>query len=487
MLQRIQNIFRTDAFIPSGAVFPDIDAEKIAAELKLDDQAKTRGAANQPASDETNFDSVEMRVIERIEELRRKGLENYEANRRVYAERLSRAAEARKEVEIVAGKARSDFIAEVSVWKSFLATPKENLLEAFNWRNTFRKKNNLERPAVEFGGWPKTLALGLVLILIETGLNGYLFAQKNTLGLLGGILAALLVSISNVGVSGLAGYFCRIFTHRNWILKFLGILIVALWIVFAGGFNLAVAHFRDAVESIGNWSEAAKLAQQTLVGSPAGIASIESWLLVVMGCLISFLAFLKGINTDDAYPRYGRISRAVLTARTKYADTYEDAIGRLDDHRNSAIDDLKAAHEEVRVGISEAVDSLFGQSSLQSQLGSFLEQCDIKTALLLSRYRDANRTAREEKAPKSFEKTFQFEKFEVQTIEQPRKTNAEAEAKQVSDLVDKTIAEIFTEFEASVRTYKDIESVQGNAVVDPPQEAASSNLPSENASSAGVP
>ncbi len=43
MLERLKSVFRSDDFIPTAAVFPDIDAEKIARDLKLEENGKARG------------------------------------------------------------------------------------------------------------------------------------------------------------------------------------------------------------------------------------------------------------------------------------------------------------------------------------------------------------------------------------------------------------------------------------------------------------
>ncbi|HRK67042.1 MAG TPA: hypothetical protein PKY73_05770, partial [Hyphomonas sp.] len=82
MFERLRSVFRADDFVPTSAVFPSIDSEKIAKEMKLEELGKARGKENQPSADAKEFDHVETGVIERIEELRRRGLENFETNRR---------------------------------------------------------------------------------------------------------------------------------------------------------------------------------------------------------------------------------------------------------------------------------------------------------------------------------------------------------------------------------------------------------------------
>lgn len=460
MLDRVKNLFRSDDFIPTAAVFPSIDSEKIAREMKLEDQGKSRGRQNQPPTDTKDFDHIETGIIERIEELRRKGLENFETNRRVYNERLARAGYATKEVDIAAGNAKGDFGKLVQFWQSRIEATRERLYDTYRWRERFREVNRLERPAKEFEGWIRVFALAIVLIGIEAGINAYLFSQGNEFGLLGGILAAVIVSVVNVGGSAMLGYMARYIHRRNWLLKFGGLLFVLIWIAYAVVLNLGVAHFRDGLESGVHWRDAAEAAVPALLASPLHLASIESWLLVGIGALISTLAFRKGWHTDDPYPGYGRVERAVNVARDRYVSELEAALEELGARRDEAILELQDASEQVRQGISEAIDTLFGQSTLGAHLRSFLDQCDVKTAHLLAIYRDANRSTRADPAPKSFDRSYKFAAFKPATIETSRREMAQAEADKVTATVQAAIRDIFDQFESARKAFDVTRTVQ---------------------------
>ena len=453
MKNRLMAIFRSDDFIPTMAVFPSIDATKIAVELDLAETGKSRGLENQPPSSSKQFDHIETSVIERIEELRRKGLENYETNRRVYNERLARAGQASKEVEITAGSARNDFGKVVQEWKSRIESPRERLNETFVWRKRFREIHRLERPAKVFEGWIKVFAIALILIGLEAVFNSYLFSKGNEFGLLGGLLAAVIVSLVNVGMSAFLGYLARYIHHRNWILKLGGICAVTLWIGFAASMNLAVAHFRDGLEQGLEWSRAAMGAVPHLLSSPFDLVSIESWFLIGIGALISMLSFRKGWHTDDPYPGYGRVDRALEEARAEYEGALELALTELKVRRDQAIEDLQAANEEVRRGIGEAIDALFGQSALGSHLKTFLEQCDVKCAHLLAIYRDANIAVRTEPKPGSFDRAHIFGAFKPEPVDSSRKKAAEAEAAKVAATVETATRAIFDLFDAARREF----------------------------------
>ncbi len=464
MISRLKNLFRQDAFVPTLAVFPDIDAEAIARELKLEAAGRERGAQNQPGAAATVPDHVETGIIARIEELRRKGLENYENNRRVYNERLARSGQASKDVDIAAGSARNDFGALVQVWRSRIVAARERLNETYRWRNRFREIHRLERPAEPFSGWGNVIALALILIVLEAGLNSYLFSKGNEFGLLGGLLVAVIVSLVNVGFSLLLGYLARYVRLRNPLMKLVGLAAVPLWMGFATAINLTVAHFRDGLEAGQDWQLAAEGAVPALLTNPLGLNTVESWLLAGLGLLISTLAFRKGWHTDDPYPGYGPVERSLDQARLRYEGELDEALRDLQTRRDEAIDALQDANDQVRDAISEAVDALFGQSSLGAHLQAFTAQCDLKVAHLLAIYRDANIAARKEPAPKGFAQPFRFPEFTPDAVDLSRRSMAEAEAARVKATVDAAIAAIFTEFETARQVFHVTDEVEAGGV-----------------------
>ena len=404
----------------------------------------------------------------RVEELRRKGLENYETNRSIYVERLNNAGSARMLVETEANKAKSRFIEEVTKWRSMMVTPRERVQESYRWRTQFREENEIGlRPAKSATSWFKIIALALIMILLESVANAYLFSQNNPLGILGGLMAAFLVSCANVCLSTFFGMGVRYMNCRglgSLLKKLFGLGCAIVWTGFLVCYNAAVAHFRDAVESTLEWQEAGEIAIQTLVTQPYMLNTMESYVLFLIGAIISVAAFLKGYNSFDPYPHYSIVAQDVIDARDDYIDCLEESIDTLAEYRDDAADDLRQTGEDVKMHIQDSVEALYGQKALQANLPSFLEQCNISVNYLFAIYRDANRAVRRDAAPEYFKEKHEFERFIPETIDDDRRAKAETHADKVSDMVNTANCEIYAVFESAVREHYEIEELEGNFV-----------------------
>jgi hypothetical protein len=460
MIERLKSMVRSGDLVASLSVFPEIDEDKIARDLNLDAEGHSRGERDLPASDMKEHDVVEMSAIARIETLRRAGLENYERNRRTYDERLARAGEYRKEVDIVAGTARGDFTAAVRNWKTSMTRSVERLNETFAYREEFRRENNLRRPAKIFSGWVSFISITAILVVLEAGMNAFMFAVGNEQGILGGMITAFIFSMLNVTFCTLAGLYACGLHHRKITFKLLGLICLLAWFSFAIGFNLLIAHFRDLIDAGSQWEAAIQGAVPALTANPFGLSSLDSWILFGIGAVISTLAFLKGWHATDPFPGYARIEQDLALARDAHEESFERAILELTERRDDSIEELRDADKQVREGISEAIDALFGQSALNAHLMAFLDQCDVKVARLLAVYRDANRAARNDPEPASFSQPYKFTRFEPQKVDLSRRQGAEAEADKVSDTVSAAIREIFSSFDDALKEFRLAEEIQ---------------------------
>ena len=180
------------------------------------------------------------------------------------------------------------------------------------WAATFQKKHHLDRPAKiatprgSFFKW----ALIVLLVLVELFTNGELLSKGSELGLLGGIVEALIFAVLNVGVALMFGIFAIPYlNHRNMLLKLFGFLSLLAYFACLIGLNLALAHYREVSGAI--TEGAGELVMQRLLTDPMGLQDLRSWLLFGLGVLFSIIAVIDGVMMYDAYPGYQRVDQAL--------------------------------------------------------------------------------------------------------------------------------------------------------------------------------
>ncbi|MCG6941132.1 MAG: hypothetical protein LJE69_07770 [Thiohalocapsa sp.] len=459
---------KPDRLIPSTSVFPEIDAEKLAADLNVVQLGRERGTAELPASDDDTLDPVEAKVVAEVNRLRVMGLNRFEEHMETYARRLREASNSKAELRTLAETTVTDYQTSVAIHHNALANHRQRVMERHVERQWFIADNRLRRTAYDRNSLTFSLGLAGFLVLVEAAMNGYFFSASNTLGLLGGMSVAVIISIVNVGFSLSAGYLARNVNHVRWPRKLAGWLVVLLIIAAALVFNVAVAHFRDAAGTL-PWDAAVLRAIETFRADPTALRSFESWLLLCVGLLVCLLAFWKGYAISDPYPDYGRVQHRWELAREDYAESAEGALRDLEDLRNAAADDLEEARRTLTSNISEAIDILYARAGLAKQLDAFLDHAQLVVDQLLAEYRSANRAARQSTtAPAHFNRPHVFKATaQANAIPLPERDAAEAEIAAINDIVENTIGKIFDEYKAAVRRYESIDVLERNATTLP--------------------
>lgn len=461
MANPLRRFFSDDEFVPLAAVFPQINVESISRDADLDKKARANGEQGLPASGSTTMDAVEVDLMERVSDVRRRGLENYHRNREVYQRRVNQIQSAHTAVKTAAGTAVGDFQKAVRSHRGGMVGVVKDLKDWNEAVNAFRIKHDLHRPVFKKVNFAAAAAVVLICVMAETVLNGYLFAQRNALGLLGGALIALLVSVVNVSFSGLSGHFAKLISHRSYFLKLIGFCILAFWGAATFFYNLAVAHFRDSIETLGEWAEAAEASLAGLIATPFSLASIESWLLMAWGVLIAIVMFLKFVFQGEYYLGYPRLERGLKSSLDDYESQLDAALEDLRERRDQAVEELQEANETVRASIGDALDALQGQSEIRMHLQVFLQECDSKLKLLLQLYRDANMAARSETAPKRFTKFPTFPKVEEVEVDQGQREFARDELERISKVVEQAIDDIQGSYLMLQRDFPDADRLIG--------------------------
>lgn len=368
-------------------------------------------------------------------------------------------------------RARGDFVATALLKHSELVDPYRRVTDSYAHLLRFRERHDLVRPSAP----PRLLmliALVLIFLLGESLLNAGLLGAAHEFGFLGGASIALIIAVANIAASGIFGWQIRWINRKSVAGKVRGYLTLAAFVMFALAFNLMVGHFRDAVEGAQEIMVAAREAFTNFWASFLGVESAMSWLLVLIGLVVSVGTSLKTYHSFDPYPGYREVEEMLSEARRSYNDELYDAIAELTEKRDQAIDALNEGHQMISSGLREGLDATQGQTALKGHLTAFLEQCDLRANQLLTIYRDANRVARSEPVPAHFEETFRFEPYRESKYKSTSLSDAQNELREIGKIVDAAIEAIGTEYDNKIRSFRRIDEVEG----DSPETAASRRL-----------
>jgi hypothetical protein len=236
----------------------------------------------------------------------------------------------------------------------------------------FKAEHRLSRDA-HYPASP-LLAFGIlsILIIVEAGINGVLFADSSDQGLFGGWLEALVLSIANAGAAFLFGRVALPQLHRRGAAsKTAALALCVAGFAAIAAINLAGAHYRDfraeanpepaapavAKPETSLLLSGAKLASPApalrkaakpapapppaalpqhplpdngkakereaiakLFATPFAFGSFLSVFLFAIGLCAAIIAALDGYKFDDPFPGYGRRHRKYADARLRSAD-----------------------------------------------------------------------------------------------------------------------------------------------------------------------
>jgi hypothetical protein len=286
---------------------------------------------------------------------------------------------------------------------------RRSVIEIGREEEVFRKKHGLNRTADFPDSKVFHYSIFFLLLIIESILNGNFLARGSEYGLLEGVMDALGIAMLNVGVGFLIGNsVMRYIFHRQLFKKIVGWFGSISFICFAFGFNLSVAHYRDALG--GEFPEkAASLVLDNFFNTPFNIADFKSWMMMVVGIIFSIVAAFDGFRTDDPYPGYGSIARRCYNITQDYEDKKEDLIEELRKTKDDAINSMKKAKEDVEKRKNEYYSIIDARERIKGSFDQhilYLEGCANN---LLAEYRAANKNNRKTDPPVHFSESWKIE------------------------------------------------------------------------------
>ncbi|MCY4303034.1 MAG: hypothetical protein OXC68_15045 [Aestuariivita sp.] len=463
-------------FQPGTETFPSLRVDAIGRDLRLEKRGARDAKAGLPASDAESLSSAEQDVVARVGDFRKKGLEYYENQIAVYINRIQGAVSDRNDVETEAKQFENRLNIEIRICGNHL----NNAMTAVTGSDQKLKAYCVRHGVVGPPGKAKNtfLMVGVLLLLfvVEVGLSGILFSEKNEMGLVGGMGIAIIISGVNVVACLLCGFGSRYLNLKSFFSKILGIMAVLMFGIIFSGLNLTVAHFRDALE-FHVWNTAGIQAIENLRNNVFGIDSFRSWVVAAFGAIVSVIAFIEGCLWKDRHPGYNHVFDAAENAVTHYAKQYEQGQFQLEEIYTVARDQLRNDAQRMYANVQSAVDAVGGQSTLSRQLETFLKTCDQTVNQLHARYREANEKIRSEPRPKYFDRAYSFEPYMVSDhLPDTDIEKARDEITKVDDIVEHSVKNLMEAQKSAISAFSTVEQLkqklQGN-MDDPNPEGVS--------------
>lgn len=445
-------------------IFPILDPESVSRTLELAERGSKNGAENLPSKTAKSLDEVEQRIIATVEEEKKKSHQSLEDEMQRYSERLRGLDFAGQFLLIRKSNAvtLSDFKADVSTGRDELHGLRRKLVTLENEATKFKKKHKLERAAKVTSGasWFFRIAFLVFLVAVEMLLNGNFLAEGSEQGWVGGTLEALIFASLNIGWAVLIAFISvRFLVHRFLISKVLGVGLLGLYGLLAGVINLGLAHFRETAAV--NWDAAQTEVVQRMINDTFGLTEMKSWVLLGLGLLFSFCAFLDAASMSDPYHGFSDVQQRLDKARERYIARKEELISLLRDTR----DDHNTKVEEIVHDLSDRrqeAQAIIGSRTRLAALFAEHQNLLERTAnSLLTTYREANRKARTTPEPKYFLTPYKMERlnavhqFTVEFNDDELAQNIKEAQSSLSEQMDR----IGAAFEEAVALYTNLDSI----------------------------
>ena len=441
---------------PMDDPFIQIDKGQVATQLKLREQGASQGQLNLPPAQMEAFDNVESEIVAYILEHYSRAQIDTANSIRTYDGRLGDLALLSKlsSIGTEARRAVSDFNAQVGNAINALSNSRDAITSSYTELAAFRVDNDLARPA--HSAPPPISTFGAVALswLFETAMNAFLLRLNDSMGYLGGIVAAATVGAINVLAAAFVGrQVCPRTNLRKPLDRAIAWIGVTLWVCLMLWWNLLAAHYRDA-KSLGLPNPE----KQALGMMGMGLESIYSWGLLFAGIIFAVTAARAGYRMDDPYPGYGDVTRRHNARCEDYANEVADATDDLTEIRDEAIEGATSVQEELGRQLGERQQILAARSAFSRRFDEFGTQIEQIANALLQDYRTANLAARTEPPPKHFTTRWTLPRSVLPAAPVFSVTDAEIRAAEAS--LKKAVAEITDAFTAAIDRFEPLDALK---------------------------
>ncbi|SKA41350.1 hypothetical protein SAMN02745126_06494 [Enhydrobacter aerosaccus] len=452
--------------------FSTLDLEKIRTDLAIAKRGSERGSQNEPPSSASSLDEVELDIVDSISSLRNEAFENYHKQTSAYDGRLARLdlRTIVPEIKTMLHDAEADFGAEVTKDTNYVFAKKQEVTEAEEAYKLFRSRNKLEKlpeleknPALAF-------AILLSIFVVETIANSGFFSATHPGGLLGAIFEAAAISVINLAVGFLLGIVALRYIRLPSAVWRLSMTLLAITLIsLAVVFNFFAAHYRDAFALVSPEADdfmlrASRMALANLVSKKYELVGFQSYLMVLVGLLVVTYATYKGMTWVDPYPGYGVVYRRYLLRRHEYLRLVDELVRNLQNRKDQAVAELRESITDIRRRDEEYGVVISERSRLTHRYNAYLDSLERASEALVAGYREANRKARSEPPPKTFEQPWRPGWSKETVLGDTSKEERKAAIEELLTAIASSQTELLEAFNAALKEYERLRDFGGPVV-----------------------
>ena len=455
---KLKGFFSSNEPIHARFDDPFIQLDRVAAseELKLKERGEEQGKLNLPPSSMDAFDNVESEITAHISDHYSRAQIDAANNVRTYDTRLGSLAllSSIASIKAEASRASGDFKAEVGNALNRLSNSRDAITSSYEELREFRNETGIRRPAHPAS--PAVATYGAIFMswVLESGMNTFLLKQNDSMGLLGGAVAAATVGAINILGSAFVGRQVWPRTNlRDPLMRSLAWVGVATWFVLMIIWNLLAAYFRDAKSAgVPNPEQAA------LEMFGQGLSSIYSWGLLIAGVIFAFSAAIAAYKMDDPYPGYGSVTKRHNQRCEDYADEVAASTDELVGIRDEAIGGATEVRRELERQLGERTQIETARASYLKRFDEFTTQIELIANSLLQDYRASNMAARSEPAPAHFYDRWRIARLDFPSA--PRVDVSVAEIKAAEKSLDSAISDITLQFDVAIERFEPLDALK---------------------------
>lgn len=452
MLGDVLSFLRTQ-YKPGPGQFLQIDPKIIVEQMDLRQRAADRARAGQPAADSASLDEIEQEIESTIRSIAAEDQARTYDQIATYEQRLRGADVAGSAVDmrVIARQAESDMESMLLAVKGDLRVARKEVIDREHTLEAFQQRHGLKRPAHPPRGHFLFSALIVLLFAAETLPNAIILGEGEELGIAGGYTVAILFSLINLSLGFAAGRWgWTQALHRNPLRKLFGL---ALAVGCLGGvllINLALAHYRAAVEGGMASSAAAAAVIPLMKADPLALGDIKSAIMVAMGVISALIVMMEGWFWDEPYPGYAEVSGHLRQAQSRFHDLVEEKLDHLKSVQEEFVQKIQIERSRLRDRRLEIPYVMQERQRLVARFKDHLTHLQDVGRQALVVYRDTNRKTRAIPAPKRFDEVWHLNGFApIEVAEMP--PIPETEYAKANKALEDSINKLQTAYEESIR------------------------------------